>query len=77
MEPTNVTLGREQKPEQDWYSGRADGSISALVESGLRAAEQGDDAHADAQVFALPPEARAEYRQLLAARRLRRAVGGA
>lgn len=49
-------------------------SVSALVESGLRAAEDGDDALADAQIFALPGSVRDDYRGLVAAARERRAA---
>lgn len=73
---TAITMGAEQADERaDRYTGAADGAVSALVELGLRAAEQGDDAHADAQLFALPPAARAEYRILLAEARARRRAG--
>lgn len=63
---TGITLGRERDQPPVDYDGPADGAVSALVETGLRAAQQGDHAHALAQVFALPPHARAEYRELLA-----------
>lgn len=49
------------------YDGPADGAVSALVENGLRAAEKGDRAAALAQIFALPPEARPAYLEMLAA----------
>lgn len=64
-EITAITLGRERAQQVHEYAGAADGAVSALIETGLRAAASGDHAHARAQVFALPPEARAEYRQLL------------
>ena len=62
---TGITLGRERDQERPGYSGQADGAVSALVETGLRSAQNGDRAHAYAQLFALPPEARAEYRALV------------
>src|SRR6185437_3176256 len=65
VEITGITLGREREQQAHEYAGPADGAVSALVENGLRAAQNGDHALARAQVFALPPEARAEYRQLL------------
>jgi hypothetical protein len=65
-EITGITLGREREQQVHEYGGPADGAVSALIETGLRAAQSGDQALARAQVFALPPEARAEYRQLLA-----------
>lgn len=66
-EITGITLGRDRGGEQqvDEYDGPADGAASAHVEIGLRAAQAGDSALAYAQVFALPPGARAEYRDLI------------
>lgn len=66
-EITGITLGRERGREQQIheYDGPADGAASAHVEIGLRAAQNGDSALAYAQVFALPPGARAEYRDLI------------
>lgn len=62
---TGITLGRERDGATTDYCGPADGAVSALVEIGLRAAQAGDSAHAYAQAFALPPGARAEYRDLI------------
>lgn len=74
----NITLGRERAdlsaPAPGRYDGPADGAVSALIETGLRAALAGDDAHADAQVFALPEAARAEYREMLQRARTQRAA---
>lgn len=64
-EITGITLGREREQAPADYDAPADGAASALVEIGLRAAQNGDRALAFAQVFALPPHARAEYRELL------------
>lgn len=65
-EITGITLGRERDQPSGQYDGPADGAASAHVEIGLRAAHNGDRALAYAQAFALPPAARAEYRELLA-----------
>lgn len=65
IEITGITLGREREQPPTADEAPADGAVSALVEIGLRAAEQGDRALAYAQVFALPPHARAEYRELI------------
>lgn len=62
---TGITLGREREQPPTADEAPADGAVSALVEIGLRAAEQGNRAHALAQAFALPPHARAEYRELI------------
>ena len=68
-EITGITLGREREERHEQgdtrYDGPPDGAASAHVEIGLRAAQNGDSALAYAQVFALPPAARAEYRDLL------------
>lgn len=64
VSPTSVVLGREQAAQ---YTGPHDGEMSAKAEIGLRAAMNGDHALAFAQVFALPPDMRAEYRAMLAA----------
>jgi hypothetical protein len=70
---TAIASGTDSDSEwENRYTGAADGAVSALVELGLRAAQEGDDAHADAQVFALPADARAEYRFLLQQVRARR-----
>jgi hypothetical protein len=63
---TSVTFPYSQPPAG------GDLAVSALVEVGLRAAASGDDALASAQIFALPPHVRAEYRELLAEERERR-----
>lgn len=64
VSPTSVILGREQAAQ---YTGPQDGEMSAKAEIGLRAAANGDHALALAQIFALPPDMRAEYRAMLAA----------